>query len=194
LRLAVLRLPAGMKPPIWQLFPAPTAGTTCYNTSHCPYPQTCVLESPYRRYCADAAVIAAAGRSLFAPQPVGEHGCERCASPLVLTDFGDVGADDLGAYACDSRCVMPDNATAPAAVVESYQTRSCRTACELEPAELLGAASIAPSALFPGIDDGRAQLAQLRAAAREAADAAAAAAEAAEAARLRAVPRRRSPP
>ena len=133
-------------------------GITCFNTSHCPFPLSCTLETAFRRYCADTRFITTVGRTLFdltGRQTPSLHGCVKCGAPIVLADFGE--RDEFGAFACRSFCDMPSNSSARDAVAESYQTSNCRVECDFERAELLGAAALGTSPHFPGAEPASAE-------------------------------------
>ena len=82
-------------------------GMACFNTSGCPYPMRCVVEAPYRRYCAQDTQLL----SMFT-RPIGGHSCQRCSAPLLLSDFSP--GTEMGAYQCDSACLLPLLATSVA--------------------------------------------------------------------------------
>ena len=147
---------------------SPTAGATCYNSSHCAFPMQCILETGYRRYCGSSSFAPVAGRTLFDLSGVRDpsiQGCKRCFAPLVLADFGSLA--DTGAYQCSSVCELTSGDT----VAESYVTSICAPECTFAPMELLGAASLGTSPHFPGAEpaDGLHDLRQLAATARTAA-------------------------
>ena len=154
---------------------SPVFGQTsvCYNSSHCPFPSLCTLESSQRRYCSSTRFASTPGRTLFLQdglQQPGRHGCDRCAAPLALVDFGDAG--EVGANACEARCDLPNNSSSPDAVAESYLTSNCLVACAFAPATLYGDAALSASAHFPGADHGTVHLEAARAAEAQAAAAA----------------------
>ena len=147
---------------------APGAGAACYNGSHCTFPKQCLVESGYRRYCADSLFVPVAGRTLFdlsGRREPGVHGCDRCEAPLAVSDFGLMS--DVGTYVCDSSCRLPNNSSTPDTVVESYQTSNCLTRCTFAPAELRGNATLDISPHFPGGEPAD-EIAQLRGAAARA--------------------------
>ena len=126
-------------------------GLTCFNTTQCPFPQECIIEGPYRRYCADSKIATMAGRTLF-NRPIGStvglYHCDQCNAPLLLTDFANT--QDIGAYQCHTACNLRKlgrTATAP-----SYETTNCYTQCELVRVELLGSATLGRSSLILGED------------------------------------------
>ena len=129
---------------------AATAGATCYNSTHCSFPDRCIVETGYRRYCG-GAFISRPGRTLFdlsGEREPGRYGCERCGAPLALADFGLLA--DFGAYQCGSRCALPSNASTSDTVVESYQTSLCLTECTFVQGLLHGNARLGTSAYVTG--------------------------------------------
>ena len=123
----------------------------CVDDGHCRFPQRCLVEGPYRRYCVFGLADIEHGRTLFDRDGVrspAAHACERCDAPLALLDFGSTP----GSYNCSTVCESSVGAAHEVHDGASFEASNCETSCHFLEMELYGGAVLTTSPYFPGTE------------------------------------------